>query len=63
MAVTELVPVEERRVGTNAGERDYSLLQYRIAKLLDQRGLIVFTRPHVQMAAGHFRIPDVAAER
>ncbi len=78
MAVTELVPVKEymattyepdreyvegRLVERHVGERDHSLLQYQIAKLLDQRGLIPFTELRVQVAAQRFRIPDVAAER
>jgi Uma2 family endonuclease len=78
MAVTTLVPLDEyistsfepdheyvdgRLVARNVGELDHSYLQYLIAKLLDQRGLLPFTELRVQVGPSRFRIPDVLALR
>jgi len=78
MAVATLMPIEEylstswgpdreyvdgRVIERNVGELDHSYLQYLIAKLLEQKGLLPFVELRVQVRASRFRIPDVLAVR
>lgn len=78
MAVAALVPLEEylstsyspdcdyvegKLVNRRVGERDHSYLQFLIARLLHERGLLPFTELRVQVSANRFRVPDVLAER
>jgi Uma2 family endonuclease len=46
----------------NAGEKDHSKIQLRLAKLLDAPGkLSVFIETRVQISPTRFRVPDICA--